>query len=112
MALNYVYEGNSVKLPVSAGGVSGDPELVGDLAAVLLQDSDDSDEAVCALEGVFELSVTGADNAGDVAVSIGDKIYMDGGTLNKDGTDGTLFGYALDTVGSGSTATIPVKLKQ
>lgn len=112
MATNYVYEGKTVKLGVSSDGKSGDPEVVGNLAVVLLQDSDDSDEAVCALEGVFELSVTGADNGGDTAISVGDKIFMDGGTLNADDTDGTLFGRALGSVGSGSTATIPVKLKQ
>ena len=112
MALNYVNEGKAPKLPVTSGAKSGAPELVGDLAAVLLNDADDNDEAVCATEGAFDLSVTGADDAGDVAVNFGEKIYMDGGTLNKDSANGKFYGYAYGTVSSGSTATIPVKLKQ
>jgi predicted RecA/RadA family phage recombinase len=112
MATNYVQPGKTAKLPVTAGGESGDWDLVGDLAVVLNSDADDNDEAVCDLEGVFDLSVAGADNAGDAAVSIGDKIYADGTDLNVDATAGVFFGHALGAVASGGTAVIPVRLKQ
>ena len=112
MATNFIQSGKMVTLPVTAGGDSGDWNMVGDLAVVLNSDADDSDEAVCSLEGVFDLSVVGNDNAGDAAVSIGDKIYADGAELNVDVTDGTLFGYALGAVVSGETTVIPVRLKQ
>lgn len=114
MATNYVQEGKTVKLGVSSGAVSGDFEMVGDLATVLLDDADSSDEAVCALEGVFDLTVNGRVDAGDSAVSVGDKLYWDSGDaqINKDETNGVFMGYALGSVSSGSSATIPVRLKQ
>lgn len=112
MATNYVQPGNTVKLPVTSGAKSGDWDLVGDLAVVLNQDADDNDEALCDLTGVFDLEVTGADNAGDAAISAGAKIYADGAALNADAADGTFFGHVLKAVGSGETATVQVRLKQ
>ena len=114
MATNYVYEGKSVKLGVSSGAKSGSFEMVGDLAAVLLTDANDSDEAVCGLEGVFELTVNGRADASDSAVSVGDKLYWDSGDsqINVDSANGVFMGYALGSVTSGGSATIPVKLKQ
>lgn len=112
MATNYIQEGKTLKLGVTASAESGAADLVGDLAVVLLEDADDSDEAVCAIEGVFDLSVTGENNSGNAAISVGDKIYYDGGTLNVDAIGGTFFGHALEAVSSGATDTIKVRLKQ
>lgn len=112
MTTNFVQPGNSIKLPVTASAKSGDWDMVGDLAVVLNGDADDNDEAMCNLAGVYNLEVTGADNAGDAAISVGGKVYADGAALNADGTDGTLFGHALEAVGAGETKEIPVRLKQ
>jgi len=112
MATNYLNEGKYPVLSVTAGAKSGDFELVGEMAAVLLNDADENDEAVCATEGAFELSVTGEDDAGDVAINQGEKVYWDGGSLNKDSANGTFYGYAFGSVAAGATETIPVKLKQ
>jgi hypothetical protein len=63
--------------------------------------------------GVYLLSVKGIDNSGNAAISAGDIIYYDDATTPKLSADavGTIrFGYALEGVGSGSTATIPVKI--
>lgn len=62
-------------------------------------------------ERVWDLSVKGVDDSGNSAVAVGDQIYyVDADTpkLSKKST-GYLFGTALETVGSGSTATINVK---
>jgi hypothetical protein len=65
-------------------------------------------------KGVYRLLVTGRNETpADEAVAIGDKLYIDDAEdqLNKDFTLGTFFGYALGTVTSGGTATIPVLQK-
>ena len=111
MALNYVQPGNTDKLPVPADSLSGDPQLVGDLAVVQLEDEKDG-EAMCALVGVYSLDVTGADSSANVAMSAGEKVYWDGGSLNADATNGTFFGHLLDPVGSGATESVRVRLKQ
>ena len=114
MATNYLQPGKTYKLPVSSDGVSGDFEMVGDLAAVLLEDSDDNNEAVCAVTGVYELTVDGQAASSTSAVSVGDKLYWDSGDsqINKDSSNGTFMGHALGTVSGGGTSTIPVRLKQ
>lgn len=111
MATNYEQQGDVVKLPVSSGKTSGDPDLVGSIPVVCLTDRDSDGNAECALKGVFDLSVEAKNNAGNVAVAVGDTLYDDSGTINKDADDGTEFGVALETVTSGATATINVRLK-
>lgn len=111
MATNYVQKGERLVLPVASGSVSGDPVVVGSLPAVCLTDRDSDGNAECAIEGVFDIAVTGANNAGNVAVAVGDKLYKDGTEINKDSTNGTEFGIALEAVTSGSTSTINVRLK-
>ncbi|SDU38364.1 capsid cement protein [Desulfobacula phenolica] len=111
MALNYVQPGNRLTLPVTAGKKSGAWDMVRDLPVVLLTDADASDEAECSTEGVFKLSVKGADAAAGAAVAIGDKVYADGAELNVDATNGKEFGIALGAVASDATTEIPVRLK-
>ena len=111
MAVNYVQEGRRLTLPVTNTLVSGDPEVIGTLPVVLLTDPDSSDEAECATEGVFNLTVVGEDGVGNTAIAIGDKVYLDGTDVNADDTNGIEFGIALDAVTSGSSIIIPVRLK-
>jgi len=114
MAKNYVQDGKVLELAV-ADVSSGDPVVVGEIAGVALTDTDSDGNVAVMTEGVFNLPVEAkswdADNSAyvDSAVSIGDKIYYDDGTLNKNDTK-TLFGIALGEVAAGQTATIPVKI--
>lgn len=59
-----------------------------------------------------ELTVKGENNAGNVAVSLGDRIYKDGNDFNRDSTDGTMVGVALGTVASGGEEDILVGFVQ
>ena len=114
MATNKVQDGKIVQIAKSSVS-SGDPVEQNDLTGVALTDTDSDGNIQLATEGVFELSVKGEDNSGNKAVSLGDKLYYDSAAtpkINKDATNGTLFGKALGTVGSGSTATIDVLLVQ
>lgn len=116
MAKNTVYMwGESLPLVCTAPDTpkSGDPVLCGQIPGVALIDAADNGTATVALNGVFELSVKGEDNGGDAAVAAGDILYYEAGQtppLNKDATNGVRFGYALAAVGSGATATIPVRV--
>lgn len=117
MAKNFVQEGKVLTLNVGANVSSGDPVAVGEIVGVALTDADASGNAQIQTEGVFTLAVVGQSydsvNAVyvDTAVNIGDAIYYDNGTLNKNDA-GVLFGYALEAVAAGATATIKVKLAQ
>lgn len=116
MATNIVYETRAaVRLAIDFGASvsSGDVEFLNDLGFLVLEDSDSNDVATAELIGiqtVVDLSVTGEDDAGNSAVSVGETIYKDGTAYNKDAVNGTKVGYALEAVGSGSTATIQVAL--
>lgn len=98
-----------------AGAVSGDPVVVGQLPGVALTSAADNPATnivTVETDGVFLLSVKGIDGGGNSAVAIGDVIYhvnADTPKLSKKNT-GVRFGYALDVVGSGMTATIRVKI--
>jgi predicted RecA/RadA family phage recombinase len=113
MATNYVQEGRRLFLTVGTGVKSGDPVVVGQIAGVALIDADASGMATVDTQGVYSLSVKAVDSAGNSAVAVGDAIYyVDADTpkLSKKDT-GVLFGYALETIAAGQTATIKVKLK-
>lgn len=120
MARNQVFEnGDYLSLPATAPAspVSGDPVLVGQLPGVALTDEGDGGNAAANtsihFSGVYDLPVKGEGAAGNAAVGIGDILYYEAGQvppLNKDATNGVRFGYALETVESGATATIRVKV--
>lgn len=116
MATNVVYEKRSsvrIELTVGASKTSGSVEFLNDMPVFLLEDSDSDNKATVELIGcglVVDLSVVGADGSGNSAVAVGDKIFKDGSAYNKDSINGTWMGYALGTVSSGSTTTIPVAL--
>jgi hypothetical protein len=101
----------NVYLPVTAGGVSGDVQKLGNHMVVYLQtDRDSADYATCTVPGfhIQRVSVTAEDHSGNSAVAVGDLLYLDNGVINKDATDGAPFGHALDTISAGDTDVIRV----
>lgn len=106
-------QGRHLYLPVASGVESGDPVAVGQITGVAMIDRDAANSATIDTEGVYLLAVGGVNAGGNSAVAVGDAIYFvvaDTPKLNKK-TSGVLFGYALGTVASGGSGTIPVKLK-
>lgn len=122
MAKNLIFKKpDNLALTVS-GALSGDPVAVGGVTGVALMDAEDDGTCIIRRKGVFELNVEGVNMVenesvweyGNVAVSVGDKLYYDATRaikINKNDHSGTFFGYALETVGSGANATIQVLLK-
>lgn len=112
--INKVQDGKLLHLTVASTVKSGEPIMVGNAIAGVAQTSYNSADgkAVIDTEGVFDLSVKGVNDAGNVAVAIGDRLYYTAGdtpVLNKK-VSGKFFGIALETVDSGSTTTINVKI--
>lgn len=97
-------------LTVTAGSVSGDVRALNDMVVYLQTDADANNEAVCTIPARFVevVSVTAVDHTGNVAIAVGDRLYLDTGVINRDSTDGVPFGYALDAVEAGATANIRV----
>jgi predicted RecA/RadA family phage recombinase len=86
-------------LPVLAGVLSGSPVIVGMLPGVALTDRDASGNATVQLDGVFEVSVTGA------VASVGLPIYITSSTyalVVAPGAGIQLFGHAQETKGAGA----------
>lgn len=115
MASNQVYsDGDQFPVVCSQPAIptSGDPVLVGQLPGVALTDEHADGTTTCTFAGVYNLSVQGIDGVGNSAVAVGDIVYYTAADTPKLGkkTAGVQFGYALAAVGSGATATIPVKI--
>lgn len=111
MAKNIVFEdGDQFAVPVPAGTKAGDPVVFGQLPGVALVDRDADGNATCKFNGVADLPVAGDGAAGAAAVTAGGLVYLDGGVVNVDATNGVRFGYALAAVASGATTTIRVKI--
>lgn len=113
MATNRVFE-RADQIPHPLAGVeSNDPVVIGQLPGVALTKTDPVDGLVSVQhDGMFLLSVKGIDGSGNAAVSRGDVLYFvnaDTPKLSKKAT-GVRFGYALEPVASGATATIRVKV--
>jgi predicted RecA/RadA family phage recombinase len=115
MAKNQVFdEGEQLSLVCTdpATPKSGDPVLVGQIPGVALTDERADGTTTVDTEGVFKLSVKGVDGSGNKAIAAGDIIFYvaaDTPKLSVKAT-GVRYGYALEAVTSGSTATIRVKL--
>src|SRR5688572_20270392 len=106
MALNRAFaNARKNSYPVASGVVSGDPVVVGAaLPGVALTDRDDvTGEASIDTGGAYWLEVAGAPDAGDILY------WHTPTTINATSSGGVRFGYAMQTVASG-TATIPVKI--
>jgi len=118
MAKNISFgQGTTFYEPSVAEGVnSGDPIILGEdkaeIPAIALTDRDDDGGATVIVRDavVVKLNVTGKDDAGNSAVARWDKLYKDGDEINKDATNGILFGYAMGTVAAGATTEIEVML--
>jgi hypothetical protein len=120
MATNIIrYLQEHFVLPVAATNpsapVSGDPVRFGELTGIALTDEGEGGNAATETSVYFgacvvDVSVKGVDGSGNSAVAVGDAIYyVDADTpkLSKKAS-GYFFGYALETVSSGATATINV----
>lgn len=109
--------GNILSVVVSdpATPVTGDPVRFGERTGVALTDEGEGGNGSTETTVNFgsftgNFSVKGVDGSGNSAVAVGDAIYyVDADTpkLSKKAS-GYFFGFALATVGSGSTATIEV----
>ena len=114
MAQTKVFDDSTpLSLGVASTVVSEDPVLVGEIVGVALTDYRASDgKATVATRGVFNLSVKGVNDAGNVAVAAGDALYFVSGDTPKISKkkSGAFFGYAMAAVTSGATATIAVLL--
>lgn len=104
---------DSVLVKPSTRVAGGDPVVVGKLSGVAFNTTTASTDLVDIQRvGVFNLSVTGVNAGGNVAVAVGDKIYIDpaaSAALNAKVAN-VPFGIALGAITSGATATIPVLL--
>ncbi len=114
MARNQVHDhGDSLTLPVAAGTVSGNAVAVRQIPGVALTSRDANGDATVRMKGVFNLAAVGQEWNGtaivNVAIAPGNILYLNGTTLNRDNR-GVRFGYALDAVAAGATATIRVKV--
>lgn len=118
MAKNVIYEEDGpLVLGVTAAPhttvLSGDPCLVGQIPGLALTDGADTvankGEATVKFNGVADLAVKG-ETTTNAAVAVGDILYYDSGVINKDSSNGVRYGYALETVVSGATTTIRVKI--
>lgn len=118
MATNQVFDqADQLSVPCTqpATPVSGDPVLFGQRPGVALTDEGDggniATETTVKFSGVYEFSVKG-ETTTDNAIAAGAILYYDAAAtphkLNADASNGVRFGYAMDAVGSGVTATIRV----
>lgn len=113
MATNKVNEIAFTKyLAVPSGVVSGDPVQLGNLTGVATFDRDSAGKSVVDFQGSYTLSVKGVNDAGNVAVAVGDALYFtlgDTPRLSKKAS-GTLFGFAQGIVLTSATTSIEVTL--
>ena len=99
-------------LPVATSQAAGTPiqYAAGVLNGFLETDADANDSAwVNFGKNMIAANITAAaaDDMGVSAIAVGDLIYNDSGTYNKDAANGVLFGIALGALATG-TGTVPV----
>jgi hypothetical protein len=106
-------QGRQLYLPVVSGAVSGDVVNPGGLlCGVALTDRDSAGNATVDFGGVYTVTAKGVNGGGNSAVAVGDAIYFNSGAtpkVNKD-NGGVFLGYAVSTLGSGSTGSLDVLL--
>jgi hypothetical protein len=116
MATNKVSEVSARHtVPVVSGITAGDPVVFGSLPGVALTDRDTSGNATVEFPYafcLFDLSVKGVNDAGNVAVAVGDPLFYiaaDTPDISKK-SSGQPFGVALEAISSGGTDTIKVAM--
>lgn len=109
---NLVAPGQGIATPVNQVE-GGDPVVVGQIVGVANFDAlQATDNVVISTKGVFNLNVVGVNAGGNVAVAVGDQLFIDPTTAQIDKKVANVpFGLALGAVNSGATTKIPVKLK-
>ena len=116
MATNEVFEyGNQLSVVCShpTTPASGDPVIVGQIPGVALTDERTDGTTTVKFNGVYDLTVAGVNGSGNSAVAVGDILYYvsaDAPAVLSKKTTGVRFGYALETVDSGGSAVIQVKI--
>ena len=89
---------------------SGDHLKIGSLSAVATVDIANGASGNVQIQQVFDLSVEAVNDAGNSAVAVGDKIYIDtSGDLSKK-SSGTFYGIATEILATGTTGVINVLL--
>jgi predicted RecA/RadA family phage recombinase len=111
---NYQQDDGILTIAVShpSSPTSGTPVRVGNFCGVAIADKGSDGKTTIRTRGVVSVSVRGVDGGGNSAVAVGDKLYyVDADTppISKKNS-GAFFGYALQTVSAGATATIDVLL--
>ncbi|MFN2636898.1 MAG: capsid cement protein [Gemmatimonadaceae bacterium] len=114
MARNIIFEeGDQIQVVCTdpTTPASGDPVLVGQLPGVALITEGSDGLTTIKTNGVATLSVKGTTGS-NAAIAAGDIIYYVTANTPKLSatTSGVRFGYALESVTSGATATIRVKI--
>ncbi len=100
----------------ASGGKAGDPCLVGRRPGVLKTDQDTNGYATVRFKGSYLLRAHGVVAAGNSAIAINDDLYYDaapgGGNpnINKDNTNGVLYGVAAGALASAANGYIVVDL--
>jgi len=112
MARNEVFrDADHLSLPVPADTAAGTPVIVGSLVGITQtargQGGNTAENATVWLKGGHRVDVTGA------IAAVGTPVYIPagGGALTATATGNTVWGYALETKGSG-TGPIVVKIAQ
>ena len=97
-------------VPAPASTEAGDTIQIGSGNMIAFAQTDRDSDGYCwaTIPAFFveKISVTAEDDSGDSAVAIGDTLALDSTVVNKDTTNGTDFGVALEAIDSGETAEI------
>lgn len=102
---NLVQDGKFMDLPVGSALTAGTYKQVGKLNAVLESDADSANNAVCMLEGVFDLEVVALG-----ALAVGDLVYTTDGIVIDDVNSGDIVGNLTEAISGASTVTVNVRL--
>ncbi len=96
---NYVHPGKAIVIRETATAAkSGDLFEIGDLVGVAIADAEVGEDLVIETEGVFYLPKVTANT-----LTVGDKLSLAGGKLNKDTTKGKIVAIAVEAAPNGQS---------
>lgn len=98
-------------VPVPEGTKSGDPLVLGNgkIPAVAAIDRQANGKATVRMKvGSFKFLVSAKKAAEEIAINVGDKIFLKEGKLSLN--EGDLYGYAMEAIAAGKEAEIEVQL--